>query len=117
MNTVMWTFKVPAGTAKAQLVETINATAHTYEGIPGLILQGLAVRLGVGAERVPGDRGWMRCWPGAAAPPTGRPGRPSRSSRASSWRSPPEPSAFPRTTPRPGRFARPPSARSLRRRP
>src|ERR1700758_4379855 len=33
----MWTFKVPAGTAKAQLVETINATAHTYEGIPGLI--------------------------------------------------------------------------------
>src|ERR1700737_4248883 len=37
MHTVMWTFKVPAGTAKAQLVETINATAHTYEGIPGLI--------------------------------------------------------------------------------
>jgi len=33
----MWTFKVPAGTPKAQLVETINATAHTYEGIPGLI--------------------------------------------------------------------------------
>jgi hypothetical protein len=37
MYTVMWTFKVPAGTSKAQLVETINATAHTYEGIPGLI--------------------------------------------------------------------------------
>ena len=37
MHTVMWTFKVPAGTSKAQLVETINATAHTYEGIPGLI--------------------------------------------------------------------------------
>ena len=37
MHTVMWTFKVPAGTPKAQLVETINATAHTYEGIPGLI--------------------------------------------------------------------------------
>jgi hypothetical protein len=33
----MWTFKVPAGTPKAQLVGTINATAHTYEGIPGLI--------------------------------------------------------------------------------
>ena len=37
MHTVMWTFKVPASTAKAKLVETINATAHTYEGIPGLI--------------------------------------------------------------------------------
>lgn len=37
MHTVMWTFKVPAGTPKAKLVETINATAHTYEGIPGLI--------------------------------------------------------------------------------
>jgi hypothetical protein len=33
----MWTFKVPAGTSKAQLVGTINATAHTYQGIPGLI--------------------------------------------------------------------------------
>ena len=37
MHTVMWTFKVPAGTSKTQLVGTINATAHTYEGIPGLI--------------------------------------------------------------------------------
>ena len=37
MHTVMWTFKVPAGTSKSQLVCTINATAHTYEGIPGLI--------------------------------------------------------------------------------
>ena len=37
MHTVMWTFKVPDGTSKAALVETINATAHTYEGIPGLI--------------------------------------------------------------------------------
>jgi hypothetical protein len=37
MHTVMWTFKVPAGTPKAKLVETINATAHSYEGIPGLI--------------------------------------------------------------------------------
>ena len=35
MHTVMWTFKVPAGTSKAQLIETINATA--LEGIPGLI--------------------------------------------------------------------------------
>ena len=37
MHTVMWTFKVPAGTSKAQLVETINATAYTYQGIAGLI--------------------------------------------------------------------------------
>ena len=37
MHTVMWTFKLPAGTSKSQLIETINATAHTYEGIPGLI--------------------------------------------------------------------------------
>ena len=37
MHTVMWTFKVPAGTAKTQLVDTINATAPSYEGIPGLI--------------------------------------------------------------------------------
>jgi hypothetical protein len=37
MHTVIWTFKVPAGTSKAQLIDTIDATAHTYEGIPGLI--------------------------------------------------------------------------------
>ena len=37
MHTVQWTFDVPAGTTKAQLAATINATAHTYEGIPGLI--------------------------------------------------------------------------------
>jgi hypothetical protein len=37
MHTVMWTFKVSAGTSKTQLIETVNATAHTYEGIPGLI--------------------------------------------------------------------------------
>ena len=37
MHTVMWTFKVPSGMSKRQLVDTINATAHTYEGIPGLI--------------------------------------------------------------------------------
>ena len=37
MHTVMWTFKVPAGTSKTKLVETIAATAHNYEGIPGLI--------------------------------------------------------------------------------
>ena len=37
MHTVMWTFKVPAGTSKAQLIETINASAHTYEGVFGLI--------------------------------------------------------------------------------
>jgi hypothetical protein len=33
----MWTFKVPAGTSKTQLLATIAATAHTYEGVPGLI--------------------------------------------------------------------------------
>ena len=37
MHTVMWTFKVPEGTSKARLVETIAATAHSYQGIPGLI--------------------------------------------------------------------------------
>ena len=37
MHTVTWTFKLPASTSKSQLIETINATAHTYEGIPGLI--------------------------------------------------------------------------------
>lgn len=37
MHTVMWTFKVPAGTTKAALIDTINTTAHTYQGIPGLI--------------------------------------------------------------------------------
>jgi hypothetical protein len=37
MHTVMWTFRVPAGTPKAKLAETIKATAHTYQGIPGLI--------------------------------------------------------------------------------
>ncbi len=37
MHTVMWTFKVPVGTGRQDLVNTINATAHTYQGIPGLI--------------------------------------------------------------------------------
>ncbi len=37
MHTVMWTFKVAEGTTKADLVNTIKATAHTYQGIPGLI--------------------------------------------------------------------------------
>ena len=37
MHTVMWTFKVPDGTTKADLVSTIKASAHTYQGIPGLI--------------------------------------------------------------------------------
>jgi hypothetical protein len=37
MHTVQWTFPVPPGTAKADLVATIKATAHTYQGIPGLI--------------------------------------------------------------------------------
>ena len=34
MHTVLWTFKVPVGTSKAQLIETIDATAHTYEEFP-----------------------------------------------------------------------------------
>lgn len=33
----MWTYSLPAGTSQGQLIETINATAHNYEGIPGLI--------------------------------------------------------------------------------
>ncbi|MFN0164576.1 MAG: hypothetical protein ACKVQQ_25345 [Burkholderiales bacterium] len=37
MHTVMWTFQVPNGTSKDSLRETIKATAHTYQGIPGLI--------------------------------------------------------------------------------
>lgn len=37
MHTLMWTFKVPGGTSKSQLRETIDATAHTYEQVPGLI--------------------------------------------------------------------------------
>jgi len=37
MHTRMWTFKVPAGTSRARLIETIAATAHTYQGVPGLI--------------------------------------------------------------------------------
>ena len=37
MYTVMWTFHVPEGTTRQDLVNTINASAHTYLGIPGLI--------------------------------------------------------------------------------
>ena len=37
MHTVMWTYKLPARTPKAQLVETMKAGAHTYQGVPGLI--------------------------------------------------------------------------------
>ena len=37
MHTVQWTFQIPAGMPKAQVVEVIRQTAHTYEGIPGLI--------------------------------------------------------------------------------
>jgi hypothetical protein len=37
MHTVMWTFQVPEGTSKDSLRQTIKATAHTYQGIPGLI--------------------------------------------------------------------------------
>ena len=37
MHTVMWTFQVPEGTSKDDLRQTIKTTAHTYEGIHGLI--------------------------------------------------------------------------------
>jgi hypothetical protein len=37
MHTVVWTFAVPAGTDKAEIVATIRATAHMYQGVPGLI--------------------------------------------------------------------------------
>ena len=37
LHTVMWTFKVPEGTPKTNLIDTIKGTAHTYQGIPGLI--------------------------------------------------------------------------------
>lgn len=37
MYTVMWTFTVPQGTSKTALIDTIKSTAHTYNGIPGLI--------------------------------------------------------------------------------
>ena len=37
MHTVMWTFKLPAGTTKAHAVDVIKATAAGYQGVPGLI--------------------------------------------------------------------------------
>lgn len=37
MHTVMWTFQMPAGTTREELVATIKATAHNYLGIPGLV--------------------------------------------------------------------------------
>jgi len=37
MYTIMWTFQVPAGTGKADLTNTIKATAHNYQNVPGLI--------------------------------------------------------------------------------
>ena len=37
MHTGMWTFQVPQGVSKGSLRQTIKATAHTYQGIPGLI--------------------------------------------------------------------------------
>ena len=37
MQTVMWTFKLPSGTTRQQVVETIKATAAGYQGVPGLI--------------------------------------------------------------------------------
>lgn len=37
MHTVMWTFQVPEGTTKADLRKTIEQTAASYIGIPGLI--------------------------------------------------------------------------------
>jgi len=49
MHTVMWTFEVPAGTPKARLVETMRATARTYEGIPGLIRKYYGIAPGGGS--------------------------------------------------------------------
>ena len=37
MHTVMWTFKLPPGTTRTQVVDTIKATAAGYQGVPGLI--------------------------------------------------------------------------------
>ena len=37
MHTVMWTFKLPAGTTRTHVVDTIKATAASYQGVPGLI--------------------------------------------------------------------------------
>lgn len=37
MHTVMWTFKVPAGTSKAKLVETIKATARQEWATPMVV--------------------------------------------------------------------------------
>ncbi len=37
MHTVMWTFKLPAETSKAQATDIIRATAAAYQGVPGLI--------------------------------------------------------------------------------
>ena len=37
MHTVMWTFALPAGTSKTDVTETIRATAHNYQNVPGLI--------------------------------------------------------------------------------
>jgi hypothetical protein len=37
MYTVMWTFNVPAGKTRDDILANIKATAHTYLGIPGLI--------------------------------------------------------------------------------
>lgn len=44
MHTVMWTFQVPEGTSKDSLRQTIKATAHTYQGIPGLIRKYYGIR-------------------------------------------------------------------------
>jgi hypothetical protein len=37
MHTVMWTFNLPAGTPKPQVLQAIKAGAHAYQGVPGLI--------------------------------------------------------------------------------
>ena len=37
MHTVMWTFKLPAAVTRTEVVDTIKATAHGYQGVPGLI--------------------------------------------------------------------------------
>jgi hypothetical protein len=37
MHTVIWTFKLPVGTSRAQLMDAIRAGADAYKGVPGLI--------------------------------------------------------------------------------
>ena len=37
MHTVVWTFKIPSHMSKADVVKIVADSAHTYQGVPGLI--------------------------------------------------------------------------------